>query len=75
MRRLICCLDIMTACTLTFTGWYMFTVFSDLFSRAVSLSCLIAMLTLALIPLGNMMFRHKRRIVNMIEEPAREFTS
>jgi hypothetical protein len=53
----------------------MFTTFSDLLSRAASLSALIAMLALALIPLGNLVFRHKRRIVNMIEEPAGEFTS
>jgi hypothetical protein len=75
MRRLICCLDIMTACTLTFTGWYMYTAFSDLFSQAVCLSCLVAMTVMGLIPLGNTLVRHKRRIVNMIEEPIGEFTS
>ena len=75
MRRLIMCLDIMTACTLTFTGWYMYTSFSDLFSQAVCVSCLAVMGLLALIPATNIVLRHKRRIVNMIEGLAHEFTS
>ena len=53
----------------------MYTSFSDLLSQAVCVSCLAVMGLLALIPATNIVLRHKRRIVNMIEGLAHEFTS
>ncbi len=75
MRRLIWCMDLTTTATLLFTAVYMYQVFADLFSRTLMFSCLIGVIFMLVLQAENMRLRHKRRIANVIEAPAREFTS
>jgi hypothetical protein len=75
MRRLITCLDIMTACTLTVTGWYMYVAFSDLLSRALLIGAVGGIGLMTAVHVASSIIRSKRRIGNMIEAEPGEFTA
>ena len=67
MRRLIRCLDIMTASVLLATGYYLYEEFADLLSRTVLIGMLCGIGLLTLVHVEYSMIRAKRRIGNMIE--------
>jgi len=68
-------MDALTICTLLFSAGYMFWTFAELLVRGVMLSFLVGVgVTLAMRAQG-ILVRHKRRIGNMIDASAQEFTS
>lgn len=68
-------MDVMTMFVLVLSGAYMYWTFADLFSRGLMLTCVVGVIFMLVIQTESMLLRHKRRIANMIEAPAQEFTS